>query len=188
MFDVAKIRQRLSDPQRVVGALGLTRGMRRERSGVRVLCPVHKEREPSCSVTTGRDGTIRVHCWSCSWTGDVLHLVAAANDLDCRSDFRKVVAIAAELAGVSADQSPRSTTRSYRPVRDPLVDLAHRIDVVASDWLGGRVVRSDATIEGASIAQIVDALELLEAADELTNEAEAELERLATARNERRAA
>ncbi len=171
MYDVEDIRRRLSDPLQVVAVLGLTRGMRRERGGARVLCPVHKEREPSCSVSTGRDGTIRVHCWSCSWTGDVLHLTAAVHGLDCRTDFRKVVAIAADLAGVSPDQSPKGTARS-RTVRDPLVDLAHRVDVAAADWLAGRTVRLDATIEAASAEQIADALELLEAADELTEEAD----------------
>jgi hypothetical protein len=172
-FDVVEIRRRLSNPQRVVALLGLTRGMRKERAGVRVLCPVHKEREPSCSVSTGSDKTIRVHCWSCGWTGDVLHFVAVANGLDCRTDFRKVLAIAAELAGVSPDESPKGTARSPRTVRDPLVDLAHRIDVSAADWLAGRVVRRDATIEAASVPQLVDALALLEVADEAEHSGDA---------------
>ncbi len=157
MVDVVEVRRRLADPITVVAQLGLERGARRERGGVRVLCPVHREREPSCSVSVGRDETIRVHCWSCGWSGDVLHLVGAANGLDLRVDFRRVASLAADLAGVEAD---RGLMRPARP-RPVAVQLAFRMEIATADHLAGLEVRADEMIEGATAEQIDEALALL---------------------------
>lgn len=102
----ADIRSRLRAIQPVLAALGLLEGARREGSGWKVRCPVHAERTPSCSVTTGPDGTIRVHCHGCSWSGDVLHLVSAARGYDPRRIFRPALEEAARLAGVDLEERP----------------------------------------------------------------------------------
>lgn len=98
---VAEVRRTLVDPVRVCERLGLAKGAVRQASGLSIRCPVHAEQTPSCSVTRGPDGTIRAKCFGCSWTGDVLSLVAAARGLDLRRDFRDVLATAAEMWGMT---------------------------------------------------------------------------------------
>lgn len=97
---VAEIRHSLVDPIRVCERLGLARGARRQSSGLSIRCPVHVERTPSCSITRGPDGTLRVRCFGCNWTADVVGLVAAARSLDVRRDFREVLSAAAEVGGL----------------------------------------------------------------------------------------
>lgn len=97
---VRELRRRLDDPVRVVHALGIEKGARRQPTGLTVLCPWHSDRTPSCSVTRGADGTLRAHCFSCGESGDVLGLIAAVRGLDPRREFRRVLEAAADLAGV----------------------------------------------------------------------------------------
>lgn len=96
------MRRALDDPFDLVEKLGLTDGMKRQSSGVLVLCPHHAERHASCSITRGADGTVRVKCHGCGWSGDVLHLIAEVNQLDLRRDFARVVELGAQLGGVTA--------------------------------------------------------------------------------------
>lgn len=107
--DAAAVRRALVDPEAVAAALGLCEGAQgwgrgatwtRIAGGVLVQCPAHGDRTPSCSVTRGPDGTIRVRCFGCELAGDVLHLVAAAYNLDARGAFVRVLEHAAHLAGV----------------------------------------------------------------------------------------
>jgi hypothetical protein len=95
---VADVKRTLVDPKTVTDRLGLK--ARRSSRGVSILCPVHGEKNPSCSVIRGRKGTLQVTCFSCGWTGDIFELVAAVHGLDPRGDFREVLAAAAELAGM----------------------------------------------------------------------------------------
>ncbi len=98
---VRELRRRLDDPARVVHALGLEKGARRQPRGVTVLCPWHDERTPSCSVRVADDGTIACRCHGCGATADVLGLVAAVHGLDPRREFRRVLETAAAIAGVT---------------------------------------------------------------------------------------
>lgn len=98
--EVREVRRRLDDPARVVHALGIEKGARRQPGGLIVLCPWHNDRNPSCSVTIGKDGTLRAHCFSCGESGDVLGLVAAVRGLDTQREFRRVLEAAADLAGL----------------------------------------------------------------------------------------
>ena len=107
---ITEVRCALKDPFRVADQLGLE--PRRSSRGAMVRCPVHAEKTPSCSVTRGPDGTIRVRCFGCDWSGDVLHLVAAVHGLDPRRDFKAVLEAAARLAGVLLDTE---TTRGSPP-------------------------------------------------------------------------
>jgi hypothetical protein len=108
-IEADQIRRALSDPFDVVEQLGLTERMKRQARGVLVLCPHHIERTASCSITSGPDGTIRVKCHGCGWSGDVLHLIAEVNGLDLQRDFRKVVELGAQLGGISASDASRPT-------------------------------------------------------------------------------
>ena len=132
---VEDVRRALSDPFRVAERLGLS--PRRSARGATILCPVHAEKTPSCSVTRGPDGTLRVRCFGCEWSGDVFHLVAAAHSLEPKRDFREVLATACELAGMpdeatsvrdgrlAAERQPRPAPppepeRDYPPVGEVL--------------------------------------------------------------------
>lgn len=105
-----ELRRRLADPARIVGMLGLGDGARRQPGGgVTIRCPTpeHDDRTPSCSVRVGRDGTLAIRCHGCGWTGDVLGLIALVDRLSVQRDFPRILARAADLAGVSAP-FPRS--------------------------------------------------------------------------------
>jgi hypothetical protein len=119
---VEDLRCHLTSPQRVAKALGL-KVQQDGGSYVLVLCPVHAEKNASCSLYK-RQGQLKAKCRGCQWRGDVLDLIAAAEGLDGRSGFREVLARACELAGMS-DQAEalrggrRAPTRRPRPVLTP---------------------------------------------------------------------
>jgi DNA primase len=131
--DVAEIRAKLRNPTAVCSALGLAKGSKRQTRGVTVLCPLHKERTPSCSITTGDDGTIRFNCFGCSATGDVLTLIAAVRGLDLKTQFREVLDQAAALAGVEvSDGKPSEPERispaSYNAIARSIVAACPFVD------------------------------------------------------------
>lgn len=96
--DLAReLRYSLTDIPALLDALGM--GCRREGSGYKTLCPVHKERTPSCSVRIARDGTVACRCHGCGWSADALGLVAVAHCLDRRRDFREILRTAARIGG-----------------------------------------------------------------------------------------
>jgi DNA primase len=112
---VSAIKARLTDPRAVCEKLGLLTGATRQGGGLLVRCPAHGDRTPSCSVTRGRDKTLRVRCFGCAFSGDVFHLIAARLALDVRTRFQEVLAHAAVLAGVSLDDGAPPP----RPARPP---------------------------------------------------------------------
>lgn len=95
-----EIRRLLTDPIKVVMWLGLAKGAKRQPDGASVLCPSHSERSPSCSVSKGPDGSVRVKCFSCGFAGDLFTLVARVRGLDPRNEFRAVMSAAAEMGGL----------------------------------------------------------------------------------------
>lgn len=117
------IRNALVDPWGLCEKLGLTRGAKRQAGrGALVCCPVHGERDPSCSVTVGPDGTIRVRCFACDFSGDALGLVAQVRGLSTRTAFAEVLAEAAELAGLISlayDLRQGRPPREYEPPPPP---------------------------------------------------------------------
>lgn len=120
--DVEAIKGALRDPADVCRRLGLLEGAKRQAGGVLVRCPAHGERNPSCSITRGADGTLRVHCFACGFAGDALSLVAAVEGLDVARDFPRVLEAAARIAGVQLEEhAPRdpSPPREPRKVAPP---------------------------------------------------------------------
>lgn len=95
----AIVRSKLTDPHDLCNRLQLLKGSKRQHGGVLICCPVHGERNPSCSVTLASDGTIRVKCFACDFAGDALTLVSTCTGLSIRTQFREVLAMGAELAG-----------------------------------------------------------------------------------------
>jgi hypothetical protein len=146
---VAEIRRSLVDPTCVVEWLGLGDGAQRQSSGLSIRCPVHAEKTPSCSVTRGPDGTLRVKCFGCDWTGDVLSLVAAVRGLDTRRDFREVLIAAAEMGGLHqlADELRGAARRMKRelpslPEPEPCKDYPPEGEALAV-WQSAKPVQED---------------------------------------------
>jgi hypothetical protein len=145
---VPAVKRALNDPQRVLEALGLLgsgRQRQRQARGFLILCPVHQEKTPSCSVQA-KDGEIVWKCHGCDASGDVLSLVAAARGLSMRGrSFRDVLVEAARIAGlwsVVADIEGLAQTRAdteRRPAMAsptaPEVTVAPRAYPVGADAL-----------------------------------------------------
>ncbi len=140
--DARRIRAALTDPRALCSALGLLEGSggygkgcawRSITGGVQVCCPSHDERTPSCSVTRGPDGTVRVHCFGCSEGGDALSLVAAVHHLDVRRDFARVLELAADVAGVARPSRSTSAWSSSAPHPPPRRPTPARADEVPDD-------------------------------------------------------
>lgn len=166
-----------SDLRQLARLLGLepARGARHDR--VRVLCPAHAERSPSCDVAR-RCGRVVWTCRSCGAGGDLLALVGAVRGIDVRRDFGAVARAAADLLGVrlDADDADRRHPRR-RPA--PPVALALAIDDAAEQWLAGREVRPSTVIETATTAQIADARADLAELDALADDMDDALDALA---------
>lgn len=90
-----EIRLALADPHRVAELLELERS-REERGKWR--CPRHGG--TSLSLRRGSDGTLQVRCFGCDLAGDVFVLLAEVRGLDVKTDFRRVLAAGAEVAGL----------------------------------------------------------------------------------------
>lgn len=149
--DPSAIKSALSDPEKVLGPLGLLDGAKRQAHGFLVLCPWHSERTPSCSVKLASDGTIAAHCFGCGAGGDVLSLVAAARGLDARRDFPRVVELAADLAGGSLD--------GYRPpVRRamPAPRLPPPVESVGALWAASKPVTDDPDLAVQLLTREID--------------------------------
>jgi hypothetical protein len=171
----AEIRRTLVHPRAVCDRLGLLKGaMTQSGHGVTVCCPAHGERTPSCSVTIGRDGTLRFRCFGCQATGDVLTLVATVHDLDIRTDFREVLLAAAELAGLSQVVDELNDRKPYEPRPLPELpepgperDYPDSAEVQALWHLGGSVLDDPAAgghLVGRGLdARAVASLDLLRA-------------------------
>jgi len=119
--DVETVKAALRDPAYVCSRLGLLEGAKRQGGGLLIRCPAHGDRNPSCSVTRGPDGTLRVRCFGCDFSGDALSLVAAVEGLDVGRDFRRVLEAAAAIAGVQieAHTGREGTPREPREAPPP---------------------------------------------------------------------
>lgn len=106
------VRAAMTDPHRLCAKLNLTKGAIRQHGGLLVRCPVHGDRTPSCSVTRGPDGTIRVRCFGCDFSGDGIALVAKVNGLDTRRDFSAALEASAEVIGVQVDRGYKTQWRA----------------------------------------------------------------------------
>lgn len=170
--DARRIRAALTDPRALCSALGLLEGpeghgkgcaWRSISGGVQVCCPSHDERTPSCSVTRGPDGTVRVHCFGCSEGGDALSLVAAVRGLDVRRDFARVLDEAADVAGIARPSRSTSTWSSSTPARPPPRRATPARAVEAVEVVDDGVMEQLAAVlrERAPVTRSPDAMEYL---------------------------
>lgn len=163
-----QIRARLADPISLCQALGFSRIKRQHGGGIWVLCPVHNEKSPSCSVTVGADRTLRWKCFSCGATGDALTLIAVINNLSTsNADFERVLEIGANLAGIHVDRErpaqPRQIAPRWpEPVPDPdAVDNDAFAKVIAPLAHIGRL---DGSLVSVDVCRYLDGRGLLQAA------------------------
>lgn len=173
-----EIKHALVDVRSLCEQLGLLAGkgsFQRQANGLVVRCLVHEDRTPSCSVQV-RGGVILWKCHGCGAEGDALTLVALARGLGVKRDFREVLRIAAEIAGLwSVVQEidaggavpPRSAAlpppaAEPEPDRDyPPAEEVERFwgnlaltseDVEVSSWIRGRGLDPDA-VDGRELAR-----------------------------------
>lgn len=147
MPDAMHLRRALANPVELCERLGLSKGARRQSSGLLVCCPAHEERTPSCSVTIGADGTIRAKCFGCDWSGDALGLIAKVYG-HTPSMFGETLRLAANLAGehyVPSEPPPKVETAPppEYPARSEVLALWDAALPVCSEpdaweWVCGR--------------------------------------------------
>jgi hypothetical protein len=135
------LRYALSDPCELVKKLNLATGAKLKPNRASIRCPNHDDHKPSCSVTTGKDGTVRVKCFSCQFSADAIGLVARVNGLQTKGpDFILVLAECAKLAGMFDTQQallkgrelPKRTVTPPKPKPDKPYPPANEIK-----WLWG---------------------------------------------------
>lgn len=157
-----EVRNALTDPAALCAKLGLLDGHKRQARGLLIRCFVHGERNPSCSVTTGTDGTIRVRCFGCDFSGDALTLIATRYSLSLSTDFREVLATGAELAGhrMLADEIRDGAARPERaPIRAPEPQPEPEypnLDEVRSLWAASTPANTDADASGLLVNRRID--------------------------------
>lgn len=164
---IRDVRNALAEPTKLVTALGLAKGAQGQGGGgMLICCPVHGERHPSCSVTRGRDGTVRVRCFACDFSADAIGLVAQVLGLPTRGDgFREtlveaaemggLLALAEELRGGKADPARRRAERPLPPHPEPEAEYPDPGEVSAL-WEAAGPVADDTEVSGAIVARRVD--------------------------------
>lgn len=160
---VRDVRAALADPRELCVKLKLTERAQRQATGLIVCCPVHGERNPSCSVTRGPDGTVRVRCFACDFSADAIGLVAQVLGLSTRGDgFRETVAVAAELGGLLAlaselrgGQAAPKRERPPAPRPEPERDYPPVAEVNAL-WESALPVTDDTDASGTLVFRRID--------------------------------
>lgn len=116
-----EVRNLLSDPGKLVQALGLTKGAKRAGWGMQIRCPAgtHADKDPSCSVRVAGDGTVAVRCHGCGYTADAIGLAAQCLGLNARTQFRELLAECAKLGGDHA-LADEITGGERKPNRKPI--------------------------------------------------------------------
>jgi DNA primase len=107
--DVEALRAQLIDPALVCAALGLVDGARTQPKGLMIRCPWHRDTNPSCSVTIGSDGTLRVKCFACGESADAFGLIARVRGLDVKRAFPAVLSSAAQIVNEIEGSSSAAT-------------------------------------------------------------------------------
>jgi replicative DNA helicase len=112
-----EVKNLLTDARQLCSALGWMAGAKPNGSGLAIRCPAHPDKNPSCGVTKGEDGTLRAVCFTCQWSADALGMIAFHDGLSTTSpdDFRDIMAHGAEIGG---DLMLADEIRQGRPVPD----------------------------------------------------------------------
>jgi hypothetical protein len=109
----------------------------------------------SDAMGLARDGMW--HCWACDEGGDLFKLIALAEKLDIRSDFGRVLEVAAGIAGVEADDDDfggggkiAKPPKPERPKAPPMVPLKERVAIARkrAAWTWERLCDSPRLVRG----------------------------------------
>lgn len=110
-------------------------------------CAIADDHAPgSMPFGISRDG--KWHCWACDQGGDLLRLIAVGEKLDMRSDFPRILEIAAAIAGVEDDESFGGTDKpapKARPALPAVPPLHERIATAKrrAAWVWDRLCKWD---------------------------------------------
>jgi hypothetical protein len=112
---------------------------------------VHGDRTPSCSVTVGPDGTLRVRCFACDYSADALGLIATVRGKSLRDpgEFRECLAEGASIAGHLSleaeilDGKPRPDRPRIAPPTPKPAAPYPELDEVADLWRRGTMPADD---------------------------------------------
>lgn len=160
-----EIRNTLTDPVALCRRLDLLKDSKHQATGVLICCPAHGEKNPSCSVTRGPDGTIRCKCFGCDFAGDALALIAVVHGLSTTgSEFRDVLRAGAELAGLHwlvdelSGQRARQVERPPpKPAPDPVASPEYPDTVELVElWETSTSVADDPTVSGYLVGRALD--------------------------------
>ena len=133
----AELRRALIDPRKIVEACGYSDRIVVEPSGIKILCPWHQDKNPSCSISMRGDGTLSVKCFSCNKGGDVLHLIQVLRGIEEWADVEKE---ATRIAGL-----PDSTTTKQSRPQLPKGEYPPA-DEVAKFWKQSVDILQDSTL------------------------------------------
>lgn len=103
-----------------------------QQDRVRVSCPWHNERNPSCGVVT-KAPSVMAKCYACGGSGDAIGLAAAVWGLSVRDDFPEVIRRLADMYGVAEEGGAPVA----KLPADPIKSLADRLDTLADNWTRG---------------------------------------------------
>jgi hypothetical protein len=121
----AEVQRALTSPAQLIQALGLEY-KRTSNTRYQIRCPWHADRNPSCHVFVGGDGTVRVHCFSCGKTGNAITLARAVLGLGFRDGLvwcartANQYALADEIQG--GRDAPPLPERPKLPPPRPMVE------------------------------------------------------------------
>ncbi len=96
-----EVRQRLTKPAEFARALGLKPDHATQTYAL-VLCPTHSEDHASCSIHKAK-GVLRARCPACDWNIGLFDFIALVHGLNVGTQFREVLAIGCEVAGMQAE-------------------------------------------------------------------------------------
>lgn len=137
------VRRTLRNVREVCHHLGLDDGAKPQGRGLMISCPWHADRTPSCSVREADDETIAVKCFGCGASGDVLDLVAVCHGVDLRQNFREVLRLAENMAGIEAfGQKRRIRPIPRRAAAFPPEDEVRAVWEACNPVLNDRAVRA----------------------------------------------
>jgi Toprim-like len=143
-YDVGDVRAAVNalGPRGLADRLGLPRLWGREQ--LRGACPIHKGGNRQAFALGSRSGRLLWQCFTGCGGGDGLDLIAALEGIDAKADFPRLLAVAAELAGVDPAEhgAPRRrATRRWQPPPPEPPTYPYREDVLAL-WDAGRSMRN----------------------------------------------
>ncbi len=113
------IKNRIRDSVDIVELVSRYLSLKKTGSSYKALCPFHKEKTPSFSVSPSRQS---FHCFGCGKGGDVFHFIMAMD----RLSFPEAVRSLAKQTGIEVPDTRRFQTDAGRDERTGLYEANRR--------------------------------------------------------------